>query len=73
MEEYYTYATGKKGGCIGIDYNAYGIRAFTNKKKAEETLKEMLSFARGLVGKIINITPLVQQGFIPREKIRIVD
>jgi len=74
-KKYYTFATGKKGGALGLNHDAYGIMAFTANEKAKEKLTEILAFvkrnANELEGKVIDITPLVQMGIIPLEKLRI--
>ncbi len=73
MTQYYGYATGRKEGHFGLNYNVKGIITFTNKKDAEEELRGVLNHSSGLEGVVIDLTPLVEQEFIPKEKLYIVD
>jgi len=73
MVQYYGYATGRKEGHFGLNYNIKGIIAFTDKKDAEDELKSVLDNSRGLEGVVIDLTPLVQQEFILKEKLHLID
>jgi len=73
MEQFYACAIGKIREHLGLNYNAYGIITFTNKEDADEELKGLLNHSSGLEGVVVDITPLVQQKFIPKEKLYIVD
>jgi len=73
-EEYYAYATGNREKHFGLQYDAYGVFAFKTKEKAQEDAEKIRRFVGGdLESIIIDITPLVQTGIIPKEKLRIRD
>ena len=73
MAPYYGYATGKKRNHFGLNYNAYGIIVFTEKKDAEDELKGILDNSSGLEGFVIDLSPLIQNGFILKEKLHLID
>ena len=68
-KEYYALATGIKGATLGLHYDAYGIVVYTDKTSAKEKLEELCKKNK-LEGKVINLTPLVQKGFISKENFR---
>ncbi len=71
--DYFGYATGKIGdNCLGPNYDADGIIAFTSKEKAQEELQRKLAENPGLEGEVIILTALVRQEFIPRERLKLV-
>jgi len=71
VKEYYALATGKKRGApLGLVYSAYGIRAYNNKNSAKEELGKLCRKNK-LKGKVINLTALVEMGFILEENLRI--
>ena len=73
FKKYYALATGEKGETtLGLDYDAYGIIAYNDKASAKEKLEE-LCLENKLEGKVINLTPLVQMGFISKKHLRIRD
>ncbi len=76
-EKYYTYATSDKETNFEIHYNDYGIISFRNIENARKKAKEEVEFASKskikLEAIVIDITPLIQMGFIPQKKLRIMD
>lgn len=76
-EKYYAYATGDRETHFEILYKDYGITSFRNIENVRRRAKEDVEFAsknkRKLEAIIIDITPLVQMGFIPIKKLRIMD
>ena len=74
-EEYYAYATGKKDTHFGLQYNAYGVYTFRSKEKALEDVQKLRPFLNqsDLEAIVIDITPLVQTGIIPQEKLYFLD
>ena len=70
MEQIYIYATGtKRSGRLKIVYDDSGITAYHFRDFAETDLKIALENSKNIEGRVIDITPLVQKGFIRPESL----
>jgi predicted GTPase len=73
VKEYHALATSKKRRApLGLVYSAYGIRVYNDKNSAKKELSKLCRENR-LKGKVINLTSLVEMGFISKKHLRILD
>jgi len=73
FKKYYALAIGEKGETtLELNYDSYKIVVYNNKTSAKRKLEE-LCLENEFEGKVINLTPLVQMGFISKKHLRIRD
>jgi len=72
-KKYYALATGEKGETIlGLNYDGYKIIVYNDETSAKRELEE-LCLEKEFEGKLIDLTPFVQMGFISKKHLRIRD
>jgi hypothetical protein len=72
-ESFYAYAIGEKGkGSYKINYNPNSIYVFKSKEEAQKHMEKTLQNTN-LEGIIIDITNLIQKGYISKERLKIID
>ena len=72
-KEYHALATGKgRRATLGLVYSAYGIRVYSDETSAKKELGKLCRKAN-LKGKVINLTSLVEMGFISEKELRILN
>ena len=73
VKEYFALAIGKKRRApLRLLYSAYGIRAYGDGTSAKKELGKLCRKAK-LKGKVIDLTSLVEIGFILEKELRILN